>query len=397
MHTKNLVQHLLHQATLPMRNGLIKWCETMGENCVGWYMHHHWYVSSLVYYVFLREIFAGIGRANEFELLCSEGEEKVQALDLPELQSDQKPFSEIEIVMDLCLRNVSLVGLFEDEAEQVDQRYPFWEGPDYQRLVALVSKDRARMEDLRGVLVAVLVDFFTFIRIDTFAENQYWRLLWANFDDHQKHLFGMASNLKRANQHYQELLRIYERRLGANVGGRMRDYGINPSDPINDTLAARVQGLEEAPWISEKLRLLDSIDYRYTPKRIIDRTKDRIKKKRTSFDEKIDIEPPDRIEELSDSKQVPATGYDVFHEFISGEDNDQELLRRLDQEFGKRRTWPKERKVLALLLENAKTSDSRLTNKFAAQELGFSESSVERYRKFIEEQYKKIREIREDI
>jgi hypothetical protein len=361
----------------------------------GWYMHHHWYVSSLVYYVFLREIFAGIGRANEFELLCSEGEEKVQALDLPELQSDQKPFSEIEIVMDLCLRNVSLVGLFEDEAEQVYQRYPFWEGPDYQHLVALVSKDRDSMEDLRGVLVAVLVDFFLFIRIDTFAEKQYWRL-WANFDDHQKHLFGMASNLKQANQHYKELLRIYERRLGKNVGERVRKYKISPSDSINDTLAARVQGLEETHWISERLRLLDSIDYRFVSKRIIDRTENLIKKERT-FDEKIDIEPPDRIEELSDSEQVPATGYDVFHEFISGEDNDQELLRRLDKEFGKRRTWPKERKVLALLLENAKTSDSRLTNKFAAQELGFSESSVERYRKFIEEQYKKIREIWEDI
>ncbi len=396
MHTKNLVQHLLHQATLPMRNGLIKWCETMGENCVGWYMHHHWYVSSLVYYVFLQEIFAEIGRANEFELLCSEGEEKVQALDLPELQSDQKPFSEIGIVTDLFLRNVSLVGLFEDEAEQVYQRYPFWEGSDYQRLVALVSKDRARMEDLRGVLVAVLVDFFTFIRIDTFAENQYWRLLWANFDDHQKHLFGMASNLKQANQHYKELLRIYEKGLGSNVGEDVRKYGISPSDFMNDTLAARVQGLKETHWISEKLRLLGSRDYRYTPKRIKDRAKNSIKREQ-AFYGKNQIEPPDRIEELSDSEQVSATGYDVFPEFISGEDNDQEFLRRLDKEFGKRRTWPKERKVLALLLENAKTSDSRLTNKFAAQELGFSESSVERYRKFIEEQYKKIREIWEDI
>ena len=390
MHTKNLVQHLLHQATLPMRNGLIKWCESMGG---GWYMHHHWYVSSLVYYVFLREIFAEIGRANEFELLCSEGEEKVQALDLPELQSDQKPFSEIGVVTDLVLRNVSLVGLFEDEAEQVYQRYPFWEGSDYQRLVALVSKDRASMEDLRGVLVAVLTDFFFFIRIDTFAENQYWRL-WSGLDDHQKHLFGMASNLKNANQHYKELLRIHERRLGKNVGERVRKYKISPSDSINDTLAARVQGLEETHWISERLRLLDSRDYRFMPKRVKDRAENLIKKERT-FYEKIEIKRPDRIKELSDSKQVPAIKYDVFYE-LSGNGNDQ-LLQRLDEEFCERRTWPKERKVLALLLENAKTSDSYLTNKVVAQELGFSESSVERYRKFIEEQCKKIMKIWEDI
>ena len=391
MHTKNLVQHLLHQATLPMRAGLTRYCETMGENCVGWYMHHHWYVSSLVYYGFLQEIFSEIGRANEFELLCSEGEEKVQALDLPELQSDQKPFSEIGIVTDLFLRNVSLVGLFEDEAEQVYQRYPFWEGPDYQHLVALVSKDRDSMEDLREILVAVLVDFFLFIRFDTFAAKQYWRL-WANFDEHQKHLFGMASNLKQANQHYQELLRIYERCLGANVGGRVRKYGISPSDSINDTLATRIQGLEETHWISERLRLLDSRDYRFMPKRVKDRAENLIKKERT-FYEKIEIKRPDRIKELSDSKQVPAIKYDVFYE-LSGND---QLLQRLDKEFGKRRTWPKERKVLALLLENAKTSDSYLTNKVVAQELGFSESSVERYRKFIEEQCKKIMKIWEDI
>ena len=53
----------------------------------------------------------GMKQANEFELLCSEGEEKVQALDRPELQSDQKPFSEISLIADLVWRNVSLHSL----------------------------------------------------------------------------------------------------------------------------------------------------------------------------------------------------------------------------------------------------------------------------------------------
>jgi len=362
----------------------------------GWCIHHRWYTTALVYYVFSQEIFSEIGRLDEFESLRSQGEGIIQAMNFP-LKADQEPFSKIGLVNDLVWRNLSLVGLFQDDIQKVYDRYPFWKDPSYQHLVALVSKNAFCMNDLRTLLSRTLYYYYLFVRVDTFAlklRSQFFTKIDKDHNrKHLKHFLGMAVDKKGVNQHCNELLKICKERLSRRVKWRLERDGFEPAEALNEPLMAKVRDLQQIPVFSRKLDLLDSKAYKHFPNFVNSKAKNLITQGQSLQDK---IDPSEDVKLQPDPKQQLGIEYNLFYE-SNGKDNYQELLKRLDEEFDERRTWTKEKIVLALLLENEKTPDSYLTNKVVAQKLGFSESSVERYRNFLKREGKRIMKIWREI